>query len=153
MKVRAAAPTGIVGHSVFFFACLCGAHCLLAACVVKNHATKAAANIDVEGTEIGATTIHGLFEFDADYQTKLDFAKLENKKVIKLIEMQVLMFDEVSMLDTLCWQKIVELLTIAAHSRRTNGNRASQDELGNIHAILFGDFKQLPPCTSNAPFH
>jgi len=43
---------------------------------------------------MGATTIHGLFEFDADYQTKMDFAKLENKKVINLIQMQVLMFDE-----------------------------------------------------------
>ncbi len=102
-------------------------------CPKKGNATEAAANIDVEGTEIGATTIHGLFEFDADYQTKLDFAKLENKKVINLIEMQVLMFDEVSMLDTLCWQRIVEILSIAEHSRPRNRNRPSQDELGNIH--------------------
>ena len=58
---------------------------------------------------------------------------IENKKVINLIKMQVLMFDEVSMLDTLCWQKIVEILTIAEHSRPRNRNRPSQDELGNIH--------------------
>ena len=96
---------------------------------------------------------HGLFEFDADYQTKMVFANLENKKVINLIEMQVLMFDEVSMLDTLCWQKIVDFFTIAEHSRPRKRNRPSQDELGNIHVILFGDFKQLPPCTSKAPFH
>ena len=108
----------------------------------KSIATKAAANIDVEGTEIGATTVHGLCEFDADYQTKVDFTKLENKKEINLIEMQVLMFDEVSMLDTLCWQKIVELLTIAEHSRPRNRDRASQDELGNVHVIRFGDYKQ-----------
>ena len=68
MKVRAAAPTGI-----------------------------AAANIEVENTDIGATTIHALFEFDADYQTKLDFTKTDHKKVAQLVEMSILLLDEVSM--------------------------------------------------------
>ena len=112
MKVRAAAPTGI-----------------------------AAANIEVEGTDIAATTIHALFEFDADYQTKLDFAKLENKKVAGIIEMQLLLLDEVSMIDTVCWQRIVELLGIAQHTRRPTGQ--PKDEFGDMHLILFGDFKRL----------
>ena len=45
MKTKAAAPTGI-----------------------------AASNIEIEGTDVAATTIHSLFEFDAEFKTKLDFA-------------------------------------------------------------------------------
>ena len=66
LKVKAACPTGI-----------------------------AAANIELEGTDIAATTIHALFEFDAELQTKLDFARADSKRVVELIELQLLMFDEV----------------------------------------------------------
>ncbi len=69
MKCRAAAPTGI-----------------------------AAANIEVEGTDIAATTVHNLFDFDGDYTTKLDFTKLDQKKVINILEMRILLLDEVSLL-------------------------------------------------------
>ena len=40
----------------------------------------AAANVEVEGTEVTATTIHALFDLDGDtYSTKLDFAKKSHK--------------------------------------------------------------------------
>lgn len=55
----------------------------------------AAANIEVDGTDIAATTIHALFEFDAELQTKLDFARADNKKVALLTELQLLLLDEV----------------------------------------------------------
>ena len=50
---------------------------------------------EVEGTEIAATTIHGLFDFDGNYQTKLDFSKPENKQVATLLQLKLLMLDEV----------------------------------------------------------
>ena len=112
MKVRAAAPTGI-----------------------------AAANILVEGTDVAACTIHALFQFDASLQTKLDFSKLDNKDVAKMLETTLLMLDEVSMLDTVVWHKIVEVLSIAQQTRRPNVQQ--KDEIGEVHLLLFGDFKLL----------
>ena len=65
-KTRAAAPTGI-----------------------------AAANIEIEGTSVAATTLHSMFDLDTEFLTKLDFSNTANKKVQDLIEMQVLLLDEV----------------------------------------------------------
>ncbi len=40
----------------------------------------AAANVEVEGTDVCAVTIHSLFDMDGDdYHTKLDFAKKSHK--------------------------------------------------------------------------
>jgi hypothetical protein len=66
----------------------------------------------------------------------MDFAKPENKKVADLLEMRLLMFDEVSMIDTDCWHRIVELLSMAQQTRRPGSN--PRDEFGDIHVILFG---------------
>jgi len=70
-------------------------------CIVYNFKTKAAAptgiaaaNIEIERTAVCATTIHSLFDLDSEFQTKLDFAKLENAKVKALLQMQVLLLDE-----------------------------------------------------------
>ena len=68
LKVAAAAPTGI-----------------------------AAANVDIPGTSVSATTLHNLFEMDGEWHSQLDYAKLENKKVSTLMGMDVLMIDEVSL--------------------------------------------------------
>ena len=65
IKVKAACPTGI-----------------------------AAANIEIEKTAVTATTIHNMFEFDGEYKSRLDFAKLTNAKVADLITMEVLLLDE-----------------------------------------------------------
>ena len=89
-------------------------------------------------------------EFDNEYRTKLDFAKLSHAKVAALMVLEVLLLDEVSMLDTDCFTGICNVLSIIDHSRRPEARAA--DCFGPVHVILFGDFKQLPPCSSQAPF-
>ena len=49
----------------------------------------AAANVEVEGTDVVATTLHALLELDAELQTKLDLAKLDHAKVAALMKLQV----------------------------------------------------------------
>ena len=55
------------------------------ACEQRTHASErkkgiAAANVELAGTQVGAVTIHSLFDLDGDtYSTKLDFAKKSHK--------------------------------------------------------------------------
>ena len=54
------------------------------------------------------------------------------------------------MMDVDVFQSIVDVLSIADDARRggaARGNGEPTDALGNIHLLLFGDFKQLPPAT------
>ena len=115
IKCKAAAPTGI-----------------------------AAANIELEGTKINASTMHTMFSIGGDaYESKLDFTK-SDEKVKELVNSRVLLFDEVSMLDNEIWDAITKLLGLA-HQRRTGGAAGEGvDEYGSVHIICFGDFKQLP---------
>ena len=64
-RVKAAAPTGI-----------------------------AAANIEIERTNVRATTIHQLFEFDNEFKTKIDFTR-QVQSVVELLNLDVLLLDEV----------------------------------------------------------
>ena len=111
----------------------------------------AAANIELEGTNVGASTIHNMFDFDGSYESKLDFSKTSTDKVRALLSLQVLFLDEVSMLDVDIWDAMSKILSIADHSRH-RGFTEEADEYGCVHVILFGDFKQLPPATSKPPF-
>ena len=138
IKCKAAAPTGIAISLVA--PGLLQSTLMALALSFFSLSSKAAANIEVEGTNIGASTIHALFEFDGDFKTKLDFTKLDNKKVLEILEMKILLLDEVSMLDTDGWQSILEILTIAQQTRRPNGQ--PRDNIGELHLLLFGDFKQ-----------
>ena len=56
MKVKAAAPTGI-----------------------------AAANVEVSGTDVAATTIHALLDLDGELHSRLDFSRLDDDKVAFLM--------------------------------------------------------------------
>ena len=126
-------------------------------CIVHGKKTKAAAptgiaaaNIEVEGTDVCANTIHTVFDLDTEFKTKLDLAKLNNTKVRDLMSLEILLLDEVSMMDIDCWKTIVNLLSDVDHNRRAIAR--DNDPFGYMHVILFGDFKQLPPATSKAPF-
>jgi len=73
-------------------------------CIVNGKATKAAAptgiaaaNVEIAGTDVAASTLHSLFDLDVELKTKLDLSKVEHEKVKSLIKMQVLLLDEVSM--------------------------------------------------------
>ena len=110
LKTKAAAPTGI-----------------------------AAANIEIEKTEVAATTLHNLFDLDTEFRTKLDMAKLTTTKVADLMALQVLLLDEVSMLDVDCWETIKSVLSTIDHNRRPS--TSDGDAFGEVHVILFGDWK------------
>ena len=55
------------------------------------------------------------------------------------------------MIDEQCFSGICDVLSIIDHTRRPTAG-ASADCFGPMHILLFGDFKQLPPATSRAPF-
>ena len=55
------------------------------------------------------------------------------------------------MLDYVCFNSICKVLSDIDHCRRPDATVHS-DLLGSIAFILFGDLKQLPPATSQAPF-
>jgi len=113
-------------------------------CLVHDIKTKAAAptgiaaaSIEIEGTDVGASTIHALFDLDGDFQSKLDFAKPDHPKVKALLDMKMLLLDECSMLDVEIWTTIAQLCGRIDHSRRPDARDA--DVFGNIHLILFGE--------------
>ena len=54
----------------------------------------AAANVEIEGTDVSAVTIHTLFDLDTEFKSKLDFAKLSNTRVADFMAMDVLLLDE-----------------------------------------------------------
>jgi len=54
----------------------------------------AAANVEIEGCNVSATTIHNLFDLDGNLTSKLDFSKANVEKVAVLVQMQVLFLDE-----------------------------------------------------------
>eukprot|EP00973_Karenia_brevis_P094463 12422633-Karenia_brevis.AAC.1 len=110
----------------------------------------AASNVEIEGTDVMATTLHSMFDLDTEFKTKLDFSKMDHAKVATLMLLEVLLIDEVSMIDVDCFNAIAEILSLIDHSKRPD--KQPVDAYGNVHVILFGDFKQLPPATSKAPF-
>ena len=103
----------------------------------------AAANVAIEGTDVRAVTLHNLFDFDENLRTKLDFAKLSNAKVADLLSLQVLLVDEFSMMDDGCFTSIEEVLSLVEHTKKPSFR--GESHLGEMHLILFGDFKQHAP--------
>ena len=95
----------------------------------------AAANVELEGTAVGASTLRCFFDFDGNYESRLDFPKTTHEKVEKLIGLQVLLLDEVSMMDDQVWECMTKILGLADHSRH-RGFRPGHDEYGSIHMVL-----------------
>ena len=93
--------------------------------------------MEIEKTEVAATTIHNMLELDGEYKSRLDFGNPSNAKVVTLLQLQCLLLDEVSMVDDLCFTSICECLSVIDHSRRLDSRGA--DCFGNLHILLFGD--------------
>ena len=54
------------------------------------------------------------------------------------------------MIDTISWDTIQGLFEVVTHSRKPRATDAGS--FGDVHVVLFGDFKQLPPASAEAPF-
>ena len=112
-------------------------------CLVRKVKCKAAAptgiaasNVEIPRTDVSATTLHNMFEFDGELKTRMDFSKLTNSKVQELLTMKVLMVDEVSMIDVDGCGGIMDVLSVINHTRRPHAN--DSDPFGAIHIILVG---------------
>ena len=55
---------------------------------------EAAANIEIESTDVCAATLHNVFDLDADYKSNIDFLKPGVDKVRSILDMKVLFLDE-----------------------------------------------------------
>jgi len=111
----------------------------------------AASNIELQGTDIIASTFHHMLGMDSEMQSKLDFTDVTNAKVQNLLSMKVFLFDEVSMVDSDCWWQLESIFETLRKARGVSGKNV-QDSFGDVHVLLFGDFKQLPPATGQPPF-
>ena len=87
-------------------------------CLVHGKRCKAAAptgiaasNIEIERTDVRATTLHALFAFDNEYKTKLDFTK-QVQNVVELLALEVLLLDEVNPNRTyLCFLEVSRIIS------------------------------------------
>ena len=95
--------------------------------------------VGVAGTEVAAMTIHALLDLNPDMESKLDFTK-GNPKTAVLMSLDVLFIDEVSMIDVDCWQAVAQAFSVIDHTKRPHDR--SGDAFGELHVLLFGDFKQ-----------
>ena len=129
---QASAGTGksFLLNTVFLYCIVHGLRCKAAA-----PTGIAAANIEIPRTDVRASTLHALFEFDNEYKTKIDFTK-QVQSVVELLNLNVLLLDEVSMIDDACFSGICDVLSIIDHTRRPNARAA--DCFGPLHVLLFG---------------
>ena len=133
LMVQASAGTGksFLLNTVFLYCLVHGIRCKAAA-----PTGIAAANIEIPGTDVRASTLHALFEFDHEYKTKIDFTK-QVQSVVDLLHLKALLLDEVSMIDEACFSGIEDVLSIIDHTRRPNA-RTVIDCFGPLHVVLFG---------------
>jgi hypothetical protein len=111
----------------------------------------AAANIEIEGTNVRASTIHALCDLDGKFRTRRDLTKMDDDVVRGLFALDVLALDEVSMIDDEFWEGLENIFgQFALESKPSRGLLA--DPWGDKHVLLFGDFQQLPPATNRPPF-
>ena len=155
VMIQASAGTGktFLLTTVALWCKVHGETCCSEKMVAKSAAPTgiAASNIELQGTDIIASTFHHMFGMDSEMQSKLDFTDASNAKVQNLLAMKVFQFDEISMVDSDCWWQLENIFETLRKARGVNGTNV-QDSFGDVHVLLFGDFKQLPPATGQPPF-
>ena len=57
-------------------------------CLAAAPTGIAAANIEIEGTDVCAATMHSVFDLDGEYESKLDFTKPGIDKVAAIMKMK-----------------------------------------------------------------
>ena len=57
-------------------------------CLAAAPTGIAASNIEAEGTDICAATLHSVFDLDGKYESKLDFTKPGADKVAAILKMK-----------------------------------------------------------------
>ena len=96
-----------------------------------------------------------MFGLNTELECKFDFSNTGDDQVSQLLAITVLLIDEASMLDLDFWWKLGSIGSDIQNARRSGrrGPRPNfEDDFGDWHLILFGDFKQLPPCNGSPPF-
>lgn len=95
---------------------------------------------------VGGTTIHSFFKLKPDTNVSKHIAKLTSTKCDtykKIRDLDLLIIDEVSMLDSILCNTISDILKACKNTDRV---------FGGIQMIFVGDFFQLPPITNNFCF-
>lgn len=95
---------------------------------------------------VGGTTIHSFFKLKPDTNVSKHIAKLTSTKCDtykKIRDLDILIIDEVSMLDSILCNTISDILKACKNTDRV---------FGGIQMIFVGDFFQLPPITNNFCF-
>merc|ERR1712020_155755 len=79
-------------------------------CLVEGIDTKAAAptgiaaaNVEIQGTQDSATTVHNLFDFTSEHVSQLDFSTVTQAKMAAPIQLRLFLLDDVSMLNYVCY--------------------------------------------------
>ena len=114
----------------------------------------AAARLRVPRTPVQAFTLHYLFALNIELESKIDPSKPQDEKTQRLRKMTVLFADEVSMIDGPTWWSMKDQLTTVAETPLQEPGfkpHPAKDEFGGAHVLLVGDYKQLPPATSQPP--
>ena len=95
---------------------------------------------------VGGTTIHSFFKLKPDTNVFKHIAKLTSTKCDtykKIRDLDLLIIDEVSMLDSILCNTISDILKACKNTDKV---------FGGIQMIFVGDFFQLPPVTNNFCF-
>jgi hypothetical protein len=71
-------------------------------CLAAAPTGIAAANIEIDGTDICAATLHSVFDLDGKYESKLDFTKPGADKVAAILKMKAVAFVCVSSYRVAC---------------------------------------------------
>jgi len=95
---------------------------------------------------VGGTTIHSFFKLKPDTNVSRHIDKLISTKCDtykKIRDLDILIIDEVSMLDSILCNTISDILKACKNTDKV---------FGGIQMIFVGDFFQLPPVTNNFCF-